>query len=198
MADGNFVYLTRERIVEIEKELKKMKTNGRKDMAEKIAEARSHGDLSENAEYDAAKEEQGLFELKIAKLEDVLSRARVIDTSQFEEGKVHILSKVKIKNLKNNKVFDYLLVFDKLHGAHIIRVQNSIVLIEALPVGKEFERMSEMPLADTNAGIAGLFERLGNGNLAIVQSDAVDAGVGRWIKYNTISEGISPGQNRCP
>ena len=110
MADGNFVYLTRERIVEIEKELKGMKTNGRKDMAEKIAEARSHGDLSENAEYDAAKEEQGLFELKIAKLEDILSRARVIDSSHFEEGKVHILSKVKIKNLKNNKIFDYLLV----------------------------------------------------------------------------------------
>jgi len=110
MAEGNFVYLTRERIVEIEKELKEMKTNGRKSMAEKIAEARSHGDLSENAEYDAAKEEQGLFELKIAKMEDVLSRARVIDASQFEEGKVHILSKVKIKNLKNGKTFEYLLV----------------------------------------------------------------------------------------
>ncbi|MGB5288373.1 MAG: transcription elongation factor GreA, partial [Ignavibacteriaceae bacterium] len=65
---------------------------------------------SENAEYDAAKEEQGLFELKIAKTEDILSRARVIDTSYFEEGKVHILSKVKIKNLKNNKIFNYLLV----------------------------------------------------------------------------------------
>jgi len=110
MADGNFVYLTRERIVEIEKELKEMKTNGRKSMAEKIAEARAHGDLSENAEYDAAKEEQGLFELKIAKIEDVLSRARVIDPAQFEEGKVHILSRVKIKNLKNNKTFNYLLV----------------------------------------------------------------------------------------
>jgi len=110
MADTNFVYLTRERIVEIEKELKEMKTNGRKSMAEKIAEARAHGDLSENAEYDAAKEEQGLFELKISKIEDVLSRARVIDTSHFEEGKVHILSRVKIKNLKNNKTYDYLLV----------------------------------------------------------------------------------------
>ncbi len=110
MSDANFVYLTRERIVEIEKELKEMKTEGRRNMAEKIAEARSHGDLSENAEYDAAKEEQGLFELKIAKLEDILSRARTIDISQFENGKVHILSKVKIKNLKNNKLFDYLLV----------------------------------------------------------------------------------------
>jgi transcription elongation factor GreA len=110
MAEENFVYLTRERIVEIEKELKEMKTNGRKSMAEKIAEARAHGDLSENAEYDAAKEEQGLFELKIAKMEDVLSRARIIDTSHFEVGKVHILSRVKIKNLKNGKTFNYLLV----------------------------------------------------------------------------------------
>ena len=110
MAEGNFVYLTRERIVEIEKELKEMKINGRKAMAEKIAEARAHGDLSENAEYDAAKEEQGLFELKIAKMEDVLSRAQIVDTSHFEEGKVHILSRVKIKNLKNKKIFDYLLV----------------------------------------------------------------------------------------
>lgn len=110
MAEGNFVYLTRERIFEIEKELLEMKTKGRKEMAEKIAEARAHGDLSENAEYDAAKEEQGLFELRIAKMEDILSRARFIDTSQFEEGKVHILSKVKIKNLKSKKVFDYHLV----------------------------------------------------------------------------------------
>jgi len=77
------VYLTKERLVEIEKELKEMKTTGRKEMANKIATARAHGDLSENAEYDAAKDEQGLFELKISKMEDMLSRVRVIDKSQF-------------------------------------------------------------------------------------------------------------------
>ncbi len=110
MAEGNFVYLTRDRIVEIEKELKELKTNGRKEIAEKIAEARAHGDLSENAEYDAAKEEQGLFELRISKLEDILSRAQIIDTSKFNKDEVHILSKVKIKNLKNKKTFDYTLV----------------------------------------------------------------------------------------
>lgn len=110
MSQGNFVYLTRERIVEIEKDLKELKTNGRKEMADKIAEARSYGDLSENAEYDAAKEEQGLLELKISKLEDILSRARIIDPSQFENGKAHILSTVKIKNLKNKKTFEYTLV----------------------------------------------------------------------------------------
>ena len=110
MSAENFVYLTRERLLEIEKELQEMKTNGRKQMAAKIAEARAHGDLSENAEYDAAKEEQGLFELKISKMEDVLSRARVIDTSKMAADEVHLLSTVKIKNIKTKKVVEYLLV----------------------------------------------------------------------------------------
>lgn len=110
MSDGNFVYLTRERLIELEKELQEMKTNGRKKMAAKIAEARAHGDLSENAEYDAAKEEQGLFELKISKMEDILSRARVIDTSKMATDEVHLLSTVKIKNLKSKKIVEYLLV----------------------------------------------------------------------------------------
>jgi transcription elongation factor GreA len=107
MSDANFVYLTKERLIELEKELQDLKINGRKEIAAKIAEARSHGDLSENAEYDAAKEEQGMFELKISKLENVLSRVRIIDQSQFEEGVVHILSNVKIKNLKTGKEHDY-------------------------------------------------------------------------------------------
>jgi transcription elongation factor GreA len=110
MSGQNFVYLTRERLIELEKDLKEMKSNGRKEMALKIAEARAHGDLSENAEYDAAKEEQGLFEMRIAKLEDVLSRVRIIDTSRMPEDEVHILSKVKIKNIKTKKVVEYLLV----------------------------------------------------------------------------------------
>ena len=110
MAEGNFVYLTRERLVELEKELRELKTNGRKEIAQKIAEARSHGDLSENAEYDAAKEEQGLFELRISKLEDTVSRARIIDANQFDNDKVHILSTVSILNLKNKKQIEYMLV----------------------------------------------------------------------------------------
>ncbi|MCH8326187.1 MAG: transcription elongation factor GreA [Bacteroidetes bacterium] len=110
MAESSFVYLTKERLVELEKELKGYKTTGRKNIAAKIAEARAHGDLSENAEYDAAKEEQGLFELKISKLENVLSRTRVIDAKDFPKGKIHILSKVSIKNLKTNKIINYTLV----------------------------------------------------------------------------------------
>jgi transcription elongation factor GreA len=110
MAESNFVYLTQERLIELEKELKDLKLNGRKEIAAKIAEARSHGDLSENAEYDAAKEEQEMFELRLSKLEKILSRARIIDLSQFPEGTIHILSTVTIKNLKTNKVLEYFLV----------------------------------------------------------------------------------------
>jgi transcription elongation factor GreA len=110
MSDTNFVYLTKERLVELEKELQDMKSNGRKEIAAKIAEARAHGDLSENAEYDAAKEEQGLFELRISKLESVLSRARVIDPTHFANDEIHILSTVSIKNLKNEKIIEYMLV----------------------------------------------------------------------------------------
>ncbi len=107
---SNFVYLSKERLKEIEDELKELKTDGRKGMAERIAEARAHGDLSENAEYDAAKEEQGLLELKISKLEDLLSRARVIDISALPKDQTHILSKVKVKNLNNSKIYEYILV----------------------------------------------------------------------------------------
>ncbi|MFH1194928.1 MAG: transcription elongation factor GreA [bacterium] len=102
--------MSKERMREIEAELNELKNNGRKKMAERIAEARSHGDLSENAEYDAAKEEQGLLELKISKLQDSLARARLIDLSSLPKGQVHILSKVTVKNLNNSKTFKYILV----------------------------------------------------------------------------------------
>ncbi len=107
---SNFVYLSKERLHELEKELNDLKTRGRKEMAERIAEARSHGDLSENAEYDAAKDAQGLLELKINKLEQMLSKAKVIDKSAIPEGEVGILSTVTVKNLKVNKTFKYTIV----------------------------------------------------------------------------------------
>jgi transcription elongation factor GreA len=107
---SNFVYLSKERLKAIEEEVKELTTNGRKKMAERIAEARAHGDLSENAEYDAAKEEQGLLELKISKMEDLLSRARVVDLSAMPKGQAHILSKIKVKNLESSKIFEYILV----------------------------------------------------------------------------------------
>lgn len=107
---SNFVYLSKERMREIEKELAEMKTNGRKQMAERIAEARSHGDLSENAEYDAAKEEQGLLELRISKMDELLSRATLIDTTNMPKDQAHILSTLTVKNLNNSKIYKYTLV----------------------------------------------------------------------------------------
>lgn len=107
---SNIVYLSKERIKELEDELRELKTNGRKKMAETIAEARSYGDLSENAEYDAAKEKQGLLELKISKMEELLSKARVIDISSMPRDQIHILSKTRVKNLNNSKEYDYQLV----------------------------------------------------------------------------------------
>jgi transcription elongation factor GreA len=104
------VYLTRERLVEIEQELRELKTNGRKSVAQKIADARGHGDLSENAEYDAAKEEQQHLELKISKLEITLSRAKIIEAKDLPNDKIYILTRVKLMDLKTNKEYEYLLV----------------------------------------------------------------------------------------
>jgi transcription elongation factor GreA len=107
---GETVYLTRERLVAMEQELRQLKTEGRKTIAQKIAEARAHGDLSENAEYDAAKEEQQHLELRIAKLEKSLSRAKIIEARDLPNDKIYILSNVKLKDLKTGEECQYLLV----------------------------------------------------------------------------------------
>lgn len=104
------IYLTRERLVELERDLHDLKTNGRKTIAQKIADARGHGDLSENAEYDAAKEEQQHLEMRIAKLETTLSRAKLIAAEDLPNDKVYILSRVKLKDLNTREQFEYLLV----------------------------------------------------------------------------------------
>ena len=103
-------YYTEEGLQKLKDELKELQTKGRSDIAKQIAEARDKGDLSENAEYDAAKDAQGLLELKIAKLEKVVGDARVIDESQIDLSKVSILTTVKIKNIKNGMVVKYTLV----------------------------------------------------------------------------------------
>lgn len=110
MGTSEIVYLTKDRLHELEKELHEMKTHGRKDIANKISDARSHGDLSENAEYDAAKEEQGLFELRIHKLEALLANARIIDSRDLPNDAVYILSNVLLKDNKTGEEFRYLLV----------------------------------------------------------------------------------------
>lgn len=107
---SEIIYLTRSRLVELETELKELKTNERKKMAEKIAEARSHGDLSENAEYDAAKEEQGHLEMKISKLEEMLSRAKIVVPEELADGEVTILSSVRVKDKSINEEITYIIV----------------------------------------------------------------------------------------
>jgi transcription elongation factor GreA len=124
------VYLTREKITELEHELREMKTNGRAEMAAKIAEARGYGDLSENAEYDAAKEAQQHLELRIAKLEETLSRAQIIDTSALPTDKVYILSLVKIQDLRTKQTIEYRLVAPEEADFD----QNKISVIS--PIGK--------------------------------------------------------------
>jgi transcription elongation factor GreA len=108
MAD--IAYYTEEGLKKLKDELHEMKTVQRPHISEQIAEARDKGDLSENAEYDAAKEAQGLLEMKIAKLEELISRARLIDNSMIDTSKVFILSTVKIKNVANGAEMEYTLV----------------------------------------------------------------------------------------
>lgn len=106
-------YYTKEGLEDLRKQLQDMKTVERKKISEQIAEARAQGDLSENAEYDAAKEAQGMLEMKISKLEEALSNARVLDESTIDTSKALILSKVKVKNHKLGKEFNYTLVSEK-------------------------------------------------------------------------------------
>ena len=103
-------YYTEEGLQKLKDELQQLRTVERKSVIKQIAEARDKGDLSENAEYDAAKEAQGILELKIAKLEEIVANARIIDSSKLDTSKVSILTKVRIKNLKVNKEMTYTLV----------------------------------------------------------------------------------------
>jgi transcription elongation factor GreA len=103
-------YYTEEGLQKLKEELHQLRTVERKTVIKAIAEARDKGDLSENAEYDAAKDAQGLLEVRIGKLEEVISNARLVDMSQLDISKVSILTTVKIKNLKNNAEMKYTLV----------------------------------------------------------------------------------------
>jgi transcription elongation factor GreA len=108
MAD--VAYYTKEGLENLKEELQYLKTKGRTLISAAIAEARDKGDLSENAEYDAAKEAQGLHEAKISKLGELLANARLLDESKLDTSKVLALSVVKIKNVKNGATMSYQLV----------------------------------------------------------------------------------------
>lgn len=106
-------YYTPEGFKKLKEELEYLRSTERAKISGQIAEARDKGDLSENAEYDAAKEAQGLLELKISKLEDLVANARIIDESQMDNSKVLVLSTVKIKNLTNGMEMKYTLVAEQ-------------------------------------------------------------------------------------
>ena len=106
-------YFTEEGLKKIKEELKQLQTVERSSITSQIAEARDKGDLSENAEYDAAKEAQGLLEYKISKLQTLVANARVVDETELDTSKVLILSKVKIKNIANGAIVEYTIVSEK-------------------------------------------------------------------------------------
>lgn len=105
-------YMTEEGYRKMMEEINYLETYKRPEISKQIAEARDKGDLSENAEYDAAKEAQGMLEMKIAQMKDMIAKARLIDDSKLDTDTVQILTRVKIKNTKNNAVMQYMLVSD--------------------------------------------------------------------------------------
>lgn len=104
------IYLTEEGLTKLRSEVEQLKSVERPAISKMIAEARDKGDLSENAEYDAAKEAQGMLELRISKLEDTIANARIIDESKINTDKVQILNRVRIKNMKTKSEHTYTLV----------------------------------------------------------------------------------------
>ncbi len=123
-------YMTQEGYDKLSGELELLKTKGREEAAQAIAEAREKGDLSENAEYDAAKDAQGMLEMKINEMEKAVASARIIDKSQLDSSNVTILSNVRLKNLKVNRELTYQLVSETEADLKLKRISvNS-------PIGK--------------------------------------------------------------
>ena len=141
-------YLTPEGYEKLKNELEHLKTKGREEVAAAIAEAREKGDLSENAEYDAAKDAQGLLELKINEMEKVMANARILDKSQLDTSSVTVLSTVKIKNKKTNKEVSYMLVSES--EANLKEKKISVTS----PIGKGLlgKKVGEIAQVQTPAG----------------------------------------------
>jgi len=107
---SNVSYYTKEGLEKLKKELERLEGSERQKISQQIADARDKGDLSENAEYDAAKEAQGLLELRISQMKEIISNARILDESQIDTSRVQILSRVKIRNEKTKKMMEYTIV----------------------------------------------------------------------------------------
>lgn len=146
---SNLTYYTEEGLENLKSELKQLQTVERPKISQQIAEARDKGDLSENAEYDAAKEAQGLLEARIAKMDDLIANARIVDESQIDSSKVFILSKVKIKHLKMKKDFEYTLVAENEAD-----LKSGKISIDS-PIGKGLlgKEVGDVADVETPAGI---------------------------------------------
>jgi transcription elongation factor GreA len=142
-------YYSPEGLARLKKELENMKKVERPRISNQIAEARDKGDLSENAEYDAAKEAQGLLEMKISKLENSLSNARLLDSSKVDTSKVMVLSKVVIKNSKNGAKMTYRLVSENEAD-----LKNAKISINS-PIGKGLvgKKVGDLAEITTPAGV---------------------------------------------
>ena len=142
-------YYTPEGLQKLKDQLEELKTVQRPSISQQIGEARDKGDLSENAEYDAAKEAQGILEMKISKLQTVISNARLIDDSNIDNSKVYILSKVKIKNVDNEMEIVYTLVAENEADLKARKIS-----VES-PIGKGLLGKSKGDIADivTPSGI---------------------------------------------
>lgn len=141
-------YLTKEGHDRLKAELEELKTTGRQEAAKAIAEAREKGDLSENAEYDAAKDAQGLLELKINELEKALANARVLDVSDVDTSEVRLLTNVKIRNQRNKKEVSYRIVSES--EANLKEKKISV----SSPIGKGLlgKKVGEVAKITTPAG----------------------------------------------
>lgn len=141
MAD--FIYLTKEGYAKLKAELDDLKTNKRQEIAAAIAEAREKGDLSENAEYKAAKDEQGLLELKISLLDSKLANVKILDPSKVDTSQVSLLTTVRIKNLKSNKELSYTIVPEAESNLKEKKISSTSPVGEGL-IGKKVGEKAEV------------------------------------------------------
>ena len=125
-------YVSKEGLLKMQEELHRLETVERPRISAQIAEARDKGDLSENAEYDAAKEAQGLLEMKIAQLKDLVASARIIDESKLNTDEVQIMNKVEIKNLANGMAVEYTIVADSEANLKEKKIASSTPIAQGL------------------------------------------------------------------
>jgi transcription elongation factor GreA len=142
---ANVFYITEEGLSSIKKELENLRTVERPAISRQIAEARDKGDLSENAEYDAAKEAQGLLEMKIARLEEQVAGARIIDESRIDTDSVQVLNRVKIKNKNNNTTLEYVLVPESEANLKLGKIAVSTPIARGL-LGKKVGEVVEISI----------------------------------------------------